>query len=477
MIRQKIDKFFDQKTIDAEFYSYRIVTERTQRLEVRQNVLQPVTSDEDSGVMVTLRNRSGSGYAGTSVVTETGLQDALQRAEKWASQSGQNPLIDFSSLELNALSNTYTSQVDKTWDSTTLAEKIELLMTINHKLKCDDRIVDWSAGLTRVETEIVYVNSAGANIEQTFSFLMPSIRVFANEGGETIRRSFVDRCHQGGLEILAQTQFLDRANVLAAEALQLLQSDNCPSAKCDLILAPDQMMLQIHESIGHPLELDRILGDERNYAGTSFVTLDMFGSYQYGSELLNVTFDPTVSGELASYVADDDGSQASRQYLIKDGLLARPLGGQTSQHRANIDGVACTRASSWNRPPIDRMANINVEPGNSTLEELISSVEEGILMETNLSWSIDDSRNKFQFGCEKAQLIKDGQLTDLVKNPGYRGVSSNFWRNLKGVSNSSSSDTYGTPYCGKGEPNQIIRVGHGSPYCLFSDIEIFGGDK
>ena len=476
-MRKKIEQFFDETPIDSEFYSYRIVTEKTQRLEIRQNVLQPVTSDEDSGVMVTLRNRNGSGYAGTSAVTESGLLDALQRAGQWASVSGQNPLIDFSSLELNSMSNNYRSQVDQSWDTTTLAEKIDLLMTINNKLKCDDRIVDWSAGITRVETEIFYANSAGAQIEQTFSFLMPSIRVFANEGGETVRRSFVDRCHQGGLELLAQTQFADRANVLAAEALQLLQSENCPSTKCDLILAPDQMMLQIHESIGHPLELDRILGDERNYAGTSFVTLDMFGSYQYGSELLNVTFDPTVNGELASYVADDDGTKASREYLIQDGLLKRPLGGQTSQHRADIDGVACTRASSWNRPPIDRMANINVEPGDSTLEELISSVEDGVLMETNLSWSIDDSRNKFQFGCEKGQRIKDGKLAELVKNPGYRGVSSNFWRNLKGVSNQSSTDTYGTPYCGKGEPNQIIRVGHGSPYCLFSEIEVFGGDK
>ena len=477
MIRKKIDRFFDETSIDAEFYSYRIVTEKTQRLEVRQNVLQPVTSDEDSGVMVTLRNRSGSGYAGTSVVTEKGLQEAVQRADRWASLSGQDPLIDYSSLEMNSLKAGYKSRVDKSWDSSTLDEKIKLLMTINHKLKCDDRIVDWSAGLTRVETEILYSNSAGANIEQSFVFLMPSIRVFANEGGETIRRSFVDRCHQGGLEILAQTQFHDRANVLAAEAIHLLQSDNCPSTSCDLILAPDQMMLQIHESIGHPLELDRILGDERNYAGTSFVTLDMLGSYQYGSELLNVTFDPTVSGELASYAADDEGTKARREYLIKDGILKRPIGGKTSQHRADISGVACTRASSWNRPPIDRMANINVETGQSTLEELISSVENGVLMETNLSWSIDDSRNKFQFGCEKGQLIQDGKLTDLVKNPGYRGVSSNFWRNLKGVSDSRSSDTYGTPYCGKGEPNQIIRVGHGSPYCLFSEIEVFGGDK
>jgi predicted Zn-dependent protease len=244
----------------------------------------------------------------------------------------------------------------------------------------------------------------------------------------------------------------------------------------DLLLAPDQMILQIHESIGHPLELDRILGDERNYAGTSFVTPEMFGTYPYGSELLNITFDPTRSEEFASYGFDDEGQPAHREHLIQNGILLRALGGLTSQVRADLPGVANARASSWNRPPIDRMANLNLEPGTSSLEEMIAAVERGVYMQTNCSWSIDDSRNKFQFGCEWGQLIEDGTLTTVVKKPSYRGISATFWRNLKKVGNVETFTVMGTPNCGKGEPNQVIRVGHASPACLFADVEVFGGE-
>ena len=242
----------------------------------------------------------------------------------------------------------------------------------------------------------------------------------------------------------------------------------------DVLLMPDQMMLQIHESIGHPLELDRILGDERNYAGTSFVTLDMFGSYRYGSDLLNVSFDPTHDEEYASYAFDDDGAAARKTLLIERGILQRPLGGGLSQQRAGIAGVANTRACSWNRPPIDRMANLNVEPGASSLEDMIAATGRGILLKTNLSWSIDDSRNKFQFGCEWGQLIENGRLTRVVKNPNYRGISDSFWRSLKAVGDASTIDVMGTPFCGKGEPSQVIRVGHASPACLFADVDVFG---
>ena len=237
----------------------------------------------------------------------------------------------------------------------------------------------------------------------------------------------------------------------------------------------DQMMLQIHESIGHPLELDRILGDERNYAGTSFVTLDMFGSYRYGSDLLNVTFDPTVSEEYASYAFDDEGRKAERAHLIRDGILVRPLGGTLSGHRASMPSVANSRVSVWNRPPIDRMANLNVEPGTTDLQTLISKVERGVWMETNVSWSIDDSRNKFQFGCERGRIIEDGELKGVVRKPNYRGVSATFWRSLVDVGDARTRKVLGTPYCGKGEPNQVIRVGHASPVCRFADIDVFGG--
>jgi predicted Zn-dependent protease len=235
------------------------------------------------------------------------------------------------------------------------------------------------------------------------------------------------------------------------------------------------MVLQIHESIGHPLELDRILGDERNYAGTSFVTPDMFGSYRYGSELLNVTFDPTVGGELASYGADDEGSLAERVHLIRRGVLERPLGGALSQARSGLAGVAGARACGWDRPPIDRMGNINLEPGDESLAGLVGRVERGVLMDTNRSWSIDDSRNKFQFGCELGRLIEDGELKGLVRNPGYRGVSAGFWRSLAGVGGREHLEVRGARNCGKGEPNQAVYVGHASPPCLFRGVSVFGG--
>ncbi|MDY6994306.1 MAG: TldD/PmbA family protein, partial [Pseudomonadota bacterium] len=214
-------------------------------------------------------------------------------------------------------------------------------------------------------------------------------------------------------------------------------------------------------------------GDERNYAGTSFVTLDMFGHYLYGSELLNITYDPTPLAQFATYGFDDEGLAAEKTYIIRNGILTTPLGGALSQARAGLPGVANARATSWNRPPIDRMANLNLEPGNSRLEEMLQAVERGILMKTNLSWSIDDSRNKFQFGCEWGQMIEQGELTQVVKNPNYRGISATFWRNLQQVGN--TQELFGLPFCGKGEPNQVIRVGHASPYCLFAQVDVFGG--
>jgi predicted Zn-dependent protease len=224
------------------------------------------------------------------------------------------------------------------------------------------------------------------------------------------------------------------------------------------------------------LELDRILGDERNYAGTSFVKVEDFGHLRYGSPLLNVTFDPDIPHELASYAHDDDGTPASKQWLIRDGVLVRPLGGALSQYRSGMDGVANSRASSWNRAPIDRMANLNIEPGEHSQAQLIAGIEHGILMSTNRSWSIDDARNKFQFGCEWGQLIENGELKGVVKNPNYRGISASFWKNLRAVGDASTLQVLGTPNCGKGEPNQVIRVGHASPSCVFSQIDVFGGD-
>jgi predicted Zn-dependent protease len=291
------------------------------------------------------------------------------------------------------------------------------------------------------------------------------MRVTAHSGMDTQSRS-LEHAQQGGFEQVEKSGFVGCGRRLGEQALELLLAPNCPSGRMDLLLMPDQMMLQIHESIGHPLELDRILGDERNYAGTSFVTPEMFGTYRYGSELLNVTYDPHRREELASFAFDDDGARAEKVWLIRNGILVAPLGGP---------GVANSRASGWNRPPIHRMANLNVEPGTSTLEAMIGSISRGVLMRTNVSWSIDDSRNKFQFGCEWGELVEGGRRKGVVKNPNYRGVSATFWRSLRAVGGPDTFEVHGTLYCGKGEPNQAIHCGHAAPACVFSGVELFGG--
>jgi predicted Zn-dependent protease len=196
---------------------------------------------------------------------------------------------------------------------------------------------------------------------------------------------------------------------------------------------------------------------------------------QYGSQLLNATFDPGLESQFASYGFDDCGNPARREYLIQDGKLLRGLGSLESQARSGLPGVANFRAAGWNRAPIDRMANLNLEPGNSSLAEMVAGVEHGVYMESNISWSIDDYRNKFQFGCEFARLIEDGRFTKVLKNPNYRGITVPFWHSLQKVGGADEFQAFGTPFCGKGEPNQMIRVGHAAPPCLFSQVEVFGG--
>ena len=472
-----LESLFSEVAPAVDFCSLRHVTTRSETVGVRNDVLEPVTHELDEGVMVTVVDGGGLGYAATSDLSRGGLVRALDQARQWARRTAGQSVIDFSSIDMPRPDGSYRSPVQRPWDDLPLPERIGICKEACSGLAIGDAIVDRSATLWNTVTRTVYIDADGGRMEQEQHLLAPHLEVVANKGSDTQTRSLAGRgfCRQGGTELLEAIGFVGVAPGLAQEALELLAAPDCPTGTMDLVLAPDQMMLQIHESIGHPVELDRILGDERNYAGTSFVTLDMFGRYQYGSDLLNVTFDPSRPEQFASYGYDDEGAPASREHIIRDGLLLRPLGAVASQARAGTSGVANARAQSWNRPPIDRMANLNVEPGDLTEAELIAKVERGVWMTTNCSWSIDDSRNKFQFGCEYARLIENGELAGVVKNPNYRGISATFWRALAGVGDESTFEVLGTPYCGKGEPNQVIRVGHASPTCLFTDVEVFGG--
>jgi len=455
----------------APFWSFRCHEEKHEFLAVRQDTLEPPTLSTDRGAMLTAVVDGGYGYCATSDLSTAGLQAALDKATAWAEATKGKSVHKFDPSRIAAPKGEYESPFAK--ERPKKSDLVGLLMAECKAAKVDERIVERYAGLQLIDEERTYYTNTGGELRQRFHYTMPHAHVTANAGVVTQSRS-LDHKRQGGWEEVERAGFKGCGERLAREALTLLEAPNCPSGKMHVLLMPDQMMLQIHESIGHPLELDRILGDERNYAGTSFVRPEMFGEYRYGSKLLNVTYDP-VAGELATFAFDDEGTEARKVFLVKDGILVAPLGGSLSQLRSGMRGTANARASGWNRPPIDRMANLNVEPGTSTLEEMIGSIRRGVLMRTNVSWSIDDSRNKFQFGCEWGELIEDGKITGVVKNPNYRGVSATFWRSLRMVANRDSFEVHGTQFCGKGEPNQGIHVGHASPPCLFADVEVFGG--
>lgn len=468
----------------CDAWSLRAVSERTEQLTVRNDVAESPWRMTDAGAMVTVVRGRGQGHAATSDLSEAGLRAAFARASDIADAVALQSVFDFGRLSGHPQQGRYRSPQVRPVSALSLGERFALLQDVCASARIDDAIVDRTASLWTTHTEQLLIGSEGTRIEQVFDFVVPGLTVVASAAGDTQSRSAAGQyngfCQQGGLEVLERAGFAQDGPRVAREALELVHAPNCPTGEMDVLVMPDQMMLQIHESIGHPLELDRILGDERNFAGTSFVTLDMFGSYRYGSPLLNVSYAPDVPAQFASFAFDDEGTRAERQWIIEGGILKRPLGGSLSQaraagQRADIQGVATARACSWNRPPIDRMSNLNIEPGASTLSDMIASIDHGILLRTNASWSIDDSRNKFQFGCEYGRMIRNGALAEVVKRPNYRGISAQFWRALSMVGDASTFEVMGTPFCGKGEPNQVIRVGHASPACKFTGVSVFGG--
>jgi predicted Zn-dependent protease len=473
-----LKKSLENLNISADWVGLRQVKETTTTRYVRDGKPQANGRNIQQGVMVEVMVNGHFGYCATNRVEEATVRAAAQTAYQQALHNSQWAIHQFTPQVRPTAKGKYQSPISVSFNAYSARDFNDLLIKVCESLKVSDQVVRTTALAQTTETEQYFVSSNDSEVYQKYYQVSTDYSATAQSANIVQKRTdngMFARCYQGGMEIFDPELTFARAQQIGAEAVELLSAQECPNLTTTLVLAPDQMMLQIHESVGHPLELDRILGDERNYAGSSFVKLSDFGNLAYGSPLMNITFDPTVQGQLASYAFDDAGVKATKEYIIKDGVLLRALGSIESQTRANLPGVANFRATSWNRAPIDRMANLNLEPGDSSFEQIISSIEHGIYMQSNRSWSIDDYRNKFQFGCEYAKLIENGKLTKTLRNPNYRGVTNHFWRNLTQVGDRTTWEIYGTPMCGKGEPNQSITVGHASPVCAFKNIEVFGG--
>ena len=469
----------DSLDLPADWVGIRAMREDRRQRSHRDGNPESNRRSRHQGAMVEVMVNGQLGYAATNHLSVDGLRQAAVVALAQAQAAIPWQIYKFQPAIRPQVFGVYHSPVSKPLKSLSTGEVNDLLTRICQGLKVSDKIVQTNANMTSQEVDTWLVSSNGTQIHQYFSLLTTHCGATAQDGAVVQTRTYNGpqaHCYQGGWELLGQRDdFWESVQQVGEQAVELLTAAECPEMTTTLVLAPDQMMLQIHESIGHPLELDRILGDERNYAGGSFVKPKDFGTLRYGAQLLNVTFDPTIDREFASYAFDDTGAVAERQYLIRDGVLERGLGSHESQSRLGVPGVACARATAWDRPPIDRMANINLEPGDLAFAHLIAAIEDGVYMEANRSWSIDDQRYKFQFGCEYAKRIRHGRLAETLRNPNYRATTPQFWHSLVHLGNRDTWRMFGTPYCGKGEPNQVVRVGHGAPTCAFANIEVFGG--
>ena len=281
-----------------------------------------------------------------------------------------------------------------------------------------------------------------------------------------------------GWELLAELAPMDHAARIAEEAVALHTADRCPEETGHLILDSSQLALQIHESIGHPIELDRVLGSEANYAGMSFLTVDQLGALRYGSEIVNAVCDARIEHGpgLGSFAYDDEGVAAQRADIIRDG---RFVGYMTSRETAAEIGAARSngtmRAASWSRLPLIRMTNVSLLPGGQSMEEVFGGAERAIYMETNKSWSIDDKRYQFQFGCEIAWEIRGGKKVRMLKNPTYSGITTEFWNACEAIAGEEHWTLWGVPNCGKGQPEQIIGTGHGASPARFRGVRMGAG--
>lgn len=356
-----------------------------------------------------------------------------------------------------------------------LEDKVGLFMAATKEIAAVDGIRVARGTLDLLRQRTFFLSSEGSDIEQSVTQTGAGIEALAVDGDDVQVRSYPGsfRGHyaSAGWELVESLELVGNAAKTAEEAVALLRAPLCPATTTTLVLDGHQMMLQVHESVGHPTELDRVLGMEAAFAGTSFVGIPDLGELRYGSEIVTITSDGTVPGGLGSYAYDDEGVAAQCVDLIRDGIL---VGFQSSRETAAAMGAdrsnGTMRAEGWENFPLIRMTNVNLLPGEGSLDDLLADVDQGIYMATNKSWSIDDKRKNFQFGCEIAWEIKKGRLGKMLKNPRYTGITPVFWNSCDAIAGPEEWLVRGTPNCGKGQPGQTMRVGHGTAPARFRDI-------
>jgi len=447
-----------------------------QHVRVRNGEVELLSSTVDRAAGVRVLVGNGWGFAATSDTGEESIRTAARRALDVAAAShiATSERVELSDVEPQVVTWASSFAIDP-W-SIPLQQKVDHLLAATEPMRGDPRIHQVSGEISCYRQQKLFASREGSFIEQTATEMGGGIEAVAIDDGEFQRRNYPNPFggdfQAAGWELIERLDLPGHAPRVRDEALALLAAPKAPAGRFDLIVGSSQLALQVHESCGHPTELDRAMGLEISLAGGSFLQPSMLGTFRYGSELVNIVADATYPGAIGSFAFDDDGVAAQRFHLIENGLFVGYLTGRDTAPAIGRRSNGTVRAESAARIPIIRMTNINLEPGTTPLEEIIAGTKRGILVDTNKSWSIDDLRLNFQFGCEVAYEIENGRIGRLLKNPLYTGITPEFWRSCDAVGDPASWRIWGLPNCGKGDPMQTMRVAHGAPVARFRDVEM-----
>ena len=461
----------------ASYADVRVTDTTTQSLSVRNGVVEGVQGRTSVGFGVRVIADGAWGFASSSDLSAQSASRIGREAVAIARASARvaAPPVELAAVRAARATWSGLCAIDPFTVSTD--DKLSVLLAADAAMRAVKGVALTTGSMEFLKGRKTFASTEGAYIEQDWCESSAGITAYAIDQGEVMSRSYPNSHggagFQGGWETIAALDLPAEAPRIAEQAVALLTAPVCPGETTTLILDATQLSLQVHESVGHPTELDRVLGDEAAFAGTSWVGAGDIGKLTYGSDIVNVTADATITGSLGSFGFDDEGVPAQREHLVRDGILTGFLSSRESAAATGRTSSGAMRADGWNRIPLVRMTTVSLEPGSAgTLEDLIADTDHGVYMETNDSWSIDDKRLNFQFGCQIAWEIRKGKLGRMLRDPDYTGITPLFWGSCDAICSESEWSVHGLGNCGKGEPMQIAHVAHGAAPARFRNVQV-----
>lgn len=461
----------------ASYADVRVISHRSEVISVKNGRVEAFARSSSQGFGVRVIADGAWGFASSNQLTTAEADRVAALAVSIARASALAKKADLRLSPLSPVQSKYATPVRvNPLDEVSVEQKLALLMRCDEAMRRVDGLTIAESSLEAAVEDKLFVSSEGSRIEQRIVTCGGGIEATAVSPDEVQTRSYPNsfgrQAGTAGWEFIESLRLAENAERVASEAVELLSAKPCPSGVTTLILDGTQLALQVHESCGHPIELDRVFGMEAAYAGTSFLTTDKLGHFRYGSELVNIFADATSPAGLGTFGYDDEGVPAQRTPIVQDGIFVGYMSSRETAPLIDRTSSGTMRADGWNRIPLIRMTNVNLEPGSWTLDDLIADTDDGIMLAVNRSWSIDDKRLNFQFGTELGWEIKGGRKTALLKNATYTGITPEFWASCDAICNREHWGLWGTTNCGKGQPGQTMYVGHGVAPARFRSVRV-----